>query len=72
VYLDLDPAFTQIWQTQGIDMHFWAIHIISATVGLSIGSETCTRAHLRYSNGFRRSQPMFWKQWPAGKRHRSR
>ena len=33
LYLDLDPAFTQLWQADGIDMR-WAGHTHFATVGL--------------------------------------
>jgi len=64
VYLDLDPAFTQIWQTQGIDMHFGqSTHF--ATVGLSIGSETCT-APTCGIQWIPTLQPIVLKQWPAG------
>ncbi|MCE9610784.1 MAG: hypothetical protein K8R23_11375 [Chthoniobacter sp.] len=41
VYLDLDPAFIQIWHAAyGIDMRF-AAHTHFVTVGLSIGSAEC-------------------------------
>ena len=41
LYLDLDPAFTQLWYAaQGIDMRF-AGHTHFATVGLAIGQSTC-------------------------------
>lgn len=41
VYLDLDPAFIQIWHAvQGIDMRLDA-HTHFATVGLALGSPTC-------------------------------
>jgi hypothetical protein len=41
VYLDLDPAFNQLWHsTQGIDMRFEG-HTHFATVGQAIGSEDC-------------------------------
>lgn len=38
VYVDLDPAFTQLWQAEGIDMGF-ADHTHFATVGLDVGAE---------------------------------
>jgi hypothetical protein len=41
VYLDLDPAFNQLWHAQGIDMHF-AGHDRFVTVGQAIGSAGCT------------------------------
>ena len=37
VYLDLDPAFTQLWQADGIDMGFDG-HTHFVTVGLNIGA----------------------------------
>ena len=39
-YLDLDPAFVQLWHAQGIEMRFDA-HTHFITVGLEIGSERC-------------------------------
>jgi hypothetical protein len=41
VYLDLDPAFNQLWHAQGIDMHFSG-HDRFVTVGQSIGTPHCT------------------------------
>lgn len=42
VYLDLDPAFNQLWHaTQGIDMRFQG-HTHFVTVGQNIGHPTCT------------------------------
>ncbi len=40
VYLDLDPAFTQLWQDEGIDMRFGG-HTHFATVGKAIGTPEC-------------------------------
>jgi hypothetical protein len=40
VYLDLDPAFTQLWHTSGVQMRF-AGHTHFATVGQAIGQEGC-------------------------------
>src|SRR5207249_2653539 len=42
VYLDLDPAFNQLWQAvQGIDMRFSG-HTHFVTIGLGIGQPGCT------------------------------
>ncbi len=40
VYLDLDPAFNQLWHAQGIDMHFGG-HDRFVTVGQAIGTPAC-------------------------------
>lgn len=41
VYLDLDPAFNQLWQAvEGIDMRF-ASHTHFVTVGLNLGQPDC-------------------------------
>ena len=40
LYVDLDPAFTQIWHSQGIDMGL-SLHTHFATVGLSVGNSDC-------------------------------
>jgi hypothetical protein len=40
VYLDLDPAFNQLWHAQGIDMHFSG-HDRFVTVGQAIGTPEC-------------------------------
>jgi len=39
-YLDLDPAFNQLWQESGIDMRFDA-HNRFVTVGLALGDPDC-------------------------------
>src|SRR5205807_1698076 len=39
-YLDLDPAFVQLWHAQGIDMRF-AGHTHFVTIGLAIGRPDC-------------------------------
>ena len=41
VYLDLDPAFNQLWHAQGIDMHFGG-HDRFVTVGQAIGTPHCS------------------------------
>lgn len=40
IYVDLDPAFTQLWHATGIDMRF-ADHTHFATVGQAVGHDTC-------------------------------
>jgi hypothetical protein len=40
VYLDLDPAFTQLWHLTGVDMR-WEGHHCFATVGRAIGTSAC-------------------------------
>jgi hypothetical protein len=39
-YMDLDPAFNQLWQEQGIDMRF-AGHTHFVTIGQAIGTPSC-------------------------------
>jgi hypothetical protein len=40
LYIDLDPAFTQLWDAEGIDMHL-AGHDSFATVGGALGTAGC-------------------------------
>jgi hypothetical protein len=40
VYLDLDPAFNQLWNEEGVDMRF-AGHTHFVTIGLGIGEAGC-------------------------------
>jgi hypothetical protein len=40
VFLDLDPAFNQLWQAEGIEMGF-DLHNRFATVGLALGEAEC-------------------------------
>lgn len=41
VYVDLDPAFTQLWHAaEGIDMHF-GLHTHFVSVGLALGRASC-------------------------------
>jgi hypothetical protein len=67
VYLDLDPAFTQLWQAvQGIDMRF-AAHSHFVTVGQAIGQPgcdvpTCGRTWITTP------QPIVLGRWPAAGR----
>jgi len=63
VYLDLDPAFIQLWHAQGTDMRFDA-HTHFVTVGQGIGQAscpvpTCGRAWIGTA------QPVVLSQWPV-------
>jgi hypothetical protein len=65
VFVDLDPAFNQLWHSvDGVDMHF-AAHTHFATVGLALGQPECTiptcgRAWIPTL------QPVVLEQWPLG------
>lgn len=65
VFVDLDPAFNQIWHSaDGVDMHF-AAHTHFVTVGLALGQAdcsipTCGRAWIPTL------QPVVLEQWPMG------
>jgi hypothetical protein len=64
VYLDLDPAFTQIWHAQGIDMRFGrSTHFV--TVGLALGAPDC-KAPSCGIPWIPTLQPIVLNQWPAG------
>jgi hypothetical protein len=41
LYVDLDPAFTQLWASNGVEMRFGG-HTHFATVGLDVGTSRCT------------------------------
>ncbi|MBI4870261.1 MAG: glycosyltransferase family 1 protein [Candidatus Riflebacteria bacterium] len=64
LYLDLDPAFNQLWHaTQGVDMHFDG-HTHFVTVGQAIGRPdcpvpTCGRSWLTTL------QPVVLEHWPV-------
>lgn len=64
VYLDLDPAFNQLWHSvHGIDMRFEG-HTHFVTVGLNLGNPacpipTCGRTWLKTL------QPIVLEQWPV-------
>ena len=65
VYLDLDPAFNQLWHAvQGIDMRF-AGHTAFVTVGLAIGSSECTVPTCGLS-WIATLQPIVLEHWPVG------
>ncbi len=67
VYLDLDPAFNQLWSAvQGIDMRF-AGHTHFVTVGQGIGEPECSvpTCGLTWLKTF---QPIVLERWPAAAR----
>jgi hypothetical protein len=66
VYLDLDPAFNQLWQLQGIDMRF-AGHTHFATVGLAIGADDC-RVPTGGIDWITTTQPVVLSEWPVAER----
>ena len=64
VYLDLDPAFTQLWHTvQGIDMGF-AAHTDFVTIGPAIGTAECPvpTCDLTWITTL---QPVVLERWPV-------
>jgi hypothetical protein len=64
VYLDIDPAFNQLWQAaQGIDMRFGA-HTHFVTIGLSMGDRACPvpTCGLTWEKTF---QPIVLAEWPV-------
>jgi hypothetical protein len=63
-YVDLDPAFTQIWQeTYGIDMGL-DLHTHLLSVGQAIGSSSCA-VPARGRTWTRTLPPVVLEQWPA-------
>jgi Ser/Thr protein kinase RdoA (MazF antagonist) len=65
VYLDLDPAFTQLWHSvEGIDMGFSGHHRF-VTVGLSLGQEECTIPTCGL-NWIPTLQPVVLDEWSPG------
>jgi hypothetical protein len=63
VYLDLDPAFVQMWHAQGIDMRF-AGHTHFVSVGLALGEPGCPVPHcgVRWLGTL---QPVVLEEWPV-------
>lgn len=64
-YLDLDPAFVQIWHAQGIDMRF-AGHTHFVTIGLAIGTASCA-VPTAGLNWIKTLQPLVLREWPVSK-----
>lgn len=63
VYLDLDPAFIQLWSAvEGIDMRF-AAHTHFVTIGLALGEESCAVPTCGVS-WIKTLQPIVLKHWP--------
>ena len=64
LYLDLDPAFTQLWQAvQSINMRF-AGHTHFATVGLAIGHPMCPVPTCG-RDWITTPQPIVLREWPV-------
>jgi hypothetical protein len=67
VYVDLDPAFTQLWQAvQGIDMRF-AGHTHFVTIGLALGTADCPVPTCGL-NWITTLQPIVLAHWPPAER----
>lgn len=67
VYLDLDPAFIQLWHAEyGIDMRFEA-HTDFVTVGLSLGSPQCPIPTCG-RNWLTTMQPIVLDEWQVSQR----
>jgi hypothetical protein len=67
VYLDLDPAFNQLWHAvQRIDMRF-AGHTHYATIGLALGGPEC-RVPTCGHNWIKTLQPVVLEYWPTAER----
>lgn len=63
VYIDLDPAFIQLWQSEyHIDMRF-AAHTHFATIGLAIGTPSCPVPACE-RDWIRTPQPIMLDEWP--------
>jgi hypothetical protein len=65
IYLDLDPAFNQLWHaTQGIDIHL-SYHNRFVTVGKTIGTPDCSipTCGVQWITTF---QPVVMDYWQAG------
>jgi hypothetical protein len=65
-YLDLDPAFNQLWASQGIDMRFDS-HTHFVTIGLAIGESDCPIPTCGKS-WIKTLQPIVLDHWPVAER----
>jgi len=63
VFLDLDPAFIQLWHTQGVDMRF-AGHTHFVTIGRAIGRPDCAVPTCG-RNWIPTYQPIVLDHWPV-------
>jgi len=66
VYLDLDPAFIQLWHAQGIDMRFGA-HTHFVTIGQAIGQADCPVPTCGLT-WITTPQPIVLAHWPLAER----
>lgn len=66
VFLDLDPAFNQIWHAQGIDMGFDR-HTHLVTIGWNIGRPDC-RVPTCGREWITTPQPVVLDRWPVADR----
>jgi hypothetical protein len=64
IYLDLDPAFNQLWHQFGIDRRFEG-HTHFVTVGLAIGEADCDVPTDR-REWIRTLPPVVLEHWPCG------
>jgi hypothetical protein len=65
-YLDLDPAFTQLWHAaEGIDMRF-AAHNRFVTIGQAIGAPGC-KVPTWGLEWVTTAQPIVLERWPPGR-----
>ncbi len=63
VYLDIDPAFTQLWQAvEGVDMGF-SRHNVFVTIGMNIGGSECAVPTCGLS-WIHTPQPIVLDHWP--------
>jgi hypothetical protein len=65
VYIDLDPAFNQLWHQQGIDVGFEG-HTHHVTVGGAIGRPGCSVPTAGYA-WIPTLPPVVLDQWPSGR-----
>lgn len=66
VYLDLDPAFIQLWHSaHGIDMQFEP-HTHFVTVGLALGTSSC-RLPTCGKKWIHTCQPIVFNHWPRSR-----
>jgi hypothetical protein len=63
LYVDLDPAFTQLWASDGVEMRFDG-HTHFATVGLEVGTSRCTLPTCGI-DWFRTLPPVVLPEWSA-------
>lgn len=63
VYLDLDPAFNQLWHTQGVDVHFEG-HTHFVTLACALGQPHCSvpACGKKWLTTF---QPVVLEHWPV-------